>query len=164
MNQESVPVDNVKSLWKNIRIMCLAMVIMTGLFLLVALIICEVSGPVRPGINEYRKWLLPGLAVMTFFVFLIARARYQRGILNLRESGGTLPQKLSAYRVVLVKYIASIEWVVILGSILFLSTADFSYLAFSAIIIGFMAANLPRKNRVTVLLQLDSVQSAELNN
>ncbi|MCR6719086.1 MAG: hypothetical protein NVV59_02100 [Chitinophagaceae bacterium] len=163
MSQNSLPADDIRSLWKNIRIMCLAMIVMSSAFLLVALVICEVSGPVRPGINEYKKWLLPALAVITFLVFLFARARLQRGILQLREDGGTLSQKLLAYRVVMVKYFAAIEWVVILGTILFLSTADFSYLVFSAIIIGFMAANLPRKNRVTDLLQLDSVQSAELN-
>lgn len=158
------PADNdPKLLWRNIRITALAMTIMSAIFLLVALIVCESVGPIRPEVNEYRKWLLPLLAVLAFVFFLFARSAYQKEIVKARGGGGDLVEKMTHYRSAVITHLAIIEGIVIFGSILFLFTADFSYLAFSAVIIGFMAANLPRKNRMAELLQLDGTQLAQLS-
>jgi len=155
---------NVRNVWKAIRYTSLMITLMSGVFLLAALVICETAGAVSPGMNAYKIWILPVLSILTFVVFLAGRYLYQQQLMKARESSAGLIAKLEYYRMGILRYLALTEGLVILGAILFLCTADFSYLVFSAVLVGFMGAMLPRKSKIPALLQLDSLQTAEINN
>lgn len=163
MATENQAQNDPRALWKTIRLFMVALVSMSLLIVLTAIIVQEIMGPIQPGYNAYKKWLLPALGIVSFVFLLFSRSEYQKSINKARSSGEDLVAKLTHFREALIKRIFLMEMIVVFGAFLYCSTGDFSYLAFSAVMVGFMISSLPRKSRVAQLLNLDSTQIAQLN-
>jgi hypothetical protein len=78
------------------------------------------------------------------------------------EPQRTLAEKLQYYRVGLLMDMANKEFIIILSAIIFLMTGDFAYLAFAAVMLGFMLAARPQKSKLQSILQLSQQEISEL--
>lgn len=163
MNNSINATDSPRQIWKATRLLFFAIIAGASAFMVVTIIVNAWKGALMPEWIQYRSWFLIGLAVATFVVLLAARNSFKKSIMRARQFEISLPEKLMHYRKGIAKYLAFSELIVFAGAALFMYTGDFTYLAFAAIIIGFMLSNIPRKNRIGELLQPDSLQLSQLD-
>lgn len=154
--------SNLRATWKSIRILSAALAIAASLFVLMALLLNQYWGTSQPEWNAYRTWILTGLALLSFLLLLSGRMAMRKQLQMALEPQRSLAEKLHYYRAGLIMDMANKEAVIILSSIIFLLTGDFTYLAFAAVMIGFMLAARPLKSKLQSVLQLSQQEIAEL--
>ncbi len=154
--------SDLRATWKSIRILSTALAIAASLFVLMALLLNQYWGTMQPEWNAYRTWILAGLALLSFLLLLSGRLAMRKQLQMALEPQRSLAEKLQYYRAGLIMDMANKEAVIILSSIIFLMTGDFTYLAFAAVMIGFMLAARPLKSKLQVVLQLSQQEIAEL--
>ena len=154
--------SELRATWKSIRILSIALAIAACLFVLVALLLNQFWGTMQPEWNAYRTWILAGLALLSFLLLLSGRMAMRKQLQMALEPQRTLAEKLQHYRVGLLMDMANKEFVIIISAIIFLMTGDFTFLAFAAVMIGFMLAARPQKAKLHYLLQLSQQEISEL--
>jgi hypothetical protein len=153
--------DN-KQLLKQMQILAIAMSAGVFLFILVAVILNQLNGPLMPEMLEHKKTLTIVVAISSFITLLIAKQTWTKAIQAAKISLNPLSDKLNQYRTALVKYLALCEVPALAGIILFLFTGEFIFIAIAAVMVGYMLANLPAKKKVIENLELDLMQQKEL--
>ncbi|MBP7558354.1 MAG: hypothetical protein KA821_18910 [Chitinophagaceae bacterium] len=151
-----------KDIWKGAKVLAIAIVTGALVFVLVALVINQVYGPFKPEWKEYRTWQ----GVVFFLLCGGALVIGKKGMLQKTNKavneGGSLVARLQLYMQGLTKYLAACELPVAIGCILFLLTGEFVFMAFSAVMIGNMLAQLPLKRRIAEMLQLNEAELMEI--
>jgi hypothetical protein len=147
---------------KHMQILAFAMSAGVLLFVLVAVFINQLNGPFRPEMLENKKIFTIIIAVGSFIALLAAKQSWVKSINAAKISLNPLSDKLNQYRTALVKYLALCEAPAITGIIFFLLTGEFIFIAFAAVMVGFMLANIPTKKKVIENLELDLKQQQEL--
>jgi hypothetical protein len=154
--------NELRGTWKSIKILSIALAIAASLFVLVALLLNQFWGTMQPEWNAYRTWILAGLALLSFLMLLSGRMAMRKQLQMALEPQRTLAEKLQYYRVGLLMDMANKEFIIILSAIIFLMTGDFAYLAFAAVMLGFMLAARPQKSKLQSILQLSQQEILEL--
>lgn len=154
--------SDLRATWKSIKILSTALAIAACLFVLAALLLNQFWGTMQPEWNAYRTWILAGLALLSFLMLLSGRMAMRKQLQMALEPQRTLAEKLQHYRVGLLMDMANKEFIIILSAIIFLMTGDFAYLAFAAVMLGFMLAARPQKAKLPSVLQLSQQEILEL--
>lgn len=131
-------------------------------FMLVSLFINQVNGPLAPELLQHSFLFKAILAVVAVTCLATARWLFGKNISSAKNSLNSLSDKLNQYRSALILYLALCEAPVLLGTVLFLMTGDFSFLIFGAVLLGFMLVMAPVKKKVAEQLGLDWQQQQEL--
>ncbi|MFN4314413.1 MAG: hypothetical protein ACK4E0_08980 [Chitinophagaceae bacterium] len=147
--------------WRHIRIVFWGIVGGIGFMFLLALAVHSWLGPFMPAWSAYRNYFLIALALLSFMLLLQARVQMARQINLGRRNDISLTDRLTHYQSGLTRFLAFSELVVMLSTMIFLFNGDFSFLAFAAIICGFILSQMPRSVKIPELLNLDSGERAQ---
>ena len=131
-------------------------------FILISLVLNQSQGALYPELARQATWLKAGLAVICLVCLTVARKRYSQKLAIAKEPLKSLQDKLSGYIRALIIYLVFCEIPVIVSVIVFMLTGDFSFLAFGAVVLGFMLAILPVKKKIIQKLELSSSEQQEL--
>ncbi|MFT3676660.1 MAG: hypothetical protein QM781_12225 [Chitinophagaceae bacterium] len=151
-----------KDIWKGAKVLAIAIVAGATVFVLVALVINQVYGPFKPEWKEYRTWLGIGFFLLCGGALIMGKKGMLQKTTRAINEGGSLASRLQLYVQGLTKYLAACELPVAIGCILFLLTGEFVFMAFSAVMIGNMLAQLPLKRRIGEALQLNEGELIEI--
>lgn len=130
--------------------------------LFAALVIVQYLEPLQlPEINiDLFTWIMAALSI---FILLLAKMVFNKGVKAAKNSLITLIDKLRQYRRALLVYLALCEAAAMLNIVLFVVAGDFLFLAFAAVLLGFMMAMNPSLRRVAAELEVDALQLKELS-
>jgi hypothetical protein len=137
-----------KQLLRNILLIFAAMAGMLGFFLLVAIVVSQTIGPLAPELNVYHNWLLGGVAAISFTCMLLAKRHLQRQTESAKTSPNPLSGKLEKYRSAFIVYMALSEFPVLLCITFSLLTGNFVFQVFAAVLLGYLLAGMPKKEKV----------------
>ena len=135
------------------RIFFTAIVTVVALFLLGSIIYIQVGGPMAMQLKSWEDWLLGGAALFSLICTIQGRLQFARGIESAKTSLNPLAGKLAAYKKAFVIYMATMELPIILSIILSLTTGNFKFQVFAAVLLGFMLSAMPRTEKVINQLQ-----------
>jgi|SRR6218665_84189 len=144
-----------EQLLRNIRILFMTMVGMLALMLMLAIVFTQIRGAMKPELDQYRTWLIVGVAVFSFICTVFAKKTITRTIEAAKNSSNPLSDKLTKYRSALIAYIAISELPILFCLIISFLTGDFVFQVFAAVLLGYLLAEMPRKEKV--LRQLGEV-------
>lgn len=133
---------------KSIRMLFIAMAGMLSLLLLLTIVFTQILGPMRPELNQHRTWLIVGVAVFSFICTLLAKRSIIRAIEAAKNSSNLLSEKLTKYRSALIIYLALSELPVICCLIISFLTGDFVFQVFAAVLLGYLLAEMPKREKV----------------
>lgn len=156
--QYNTPKENFRA----IRVLFSALVIGVVLFILMAVIIHRLNGPLAHEIKEYNRIFIGIAVALALICLLIASQLYRKGILAAKNLTGPLNNKLNNYRSFLVKYLALCEGPALFGVVIFLITGEFWVLAITGIMLMAMLSVAPTPKRVITDLNLDWKEQKEL--
>lgn len=151
-----------KDIWKGAKVLTIAIVVGATLFVLVALVINQVYGPFKPEWGKYKAIMGVGFFLLCFAALIIGKKGMLQKTTKAVNEGGSLATRLQLYAQGLTKYLAACELAVAIGCILLLLTGEFVFIAFSAVMIGNMLAQLPLKRRIAEALQLNEGELIEI--
>ncbi|HEX5652664.1 MAG TPA: hypothetical protein VFX58_06300 [Chitinophagaceae bacterium] len=162
MNSDT-PYQSPKENLKMIRVLFGALVAGVFLFLLMAIFINRVNGPLTTELREFSKYL-PGLALsLSLICLFIAVLAYKKGVVEARNLTAPLNEKLNQYRSFLIKYLAFCEGPALFCIVVFIMTGDARILTIAAVLLVAMLAITPSKKRVVNDLNLDWKEQQELD-
>jgi hypothetical protein len=137
-----------KQLLKNILLIFIAMVSMQGILLLVAIVFAQSEGPLMPGINAYYDSLLIGTVALSFICTVLAKRHIMKFTRAAKNSSNPLSEILIKYRTALIVYMAISELPVLVCIVLSVLTGNFVFQVFAAVLLGYLLAEMPRKDKV----------------
>jgi len=105
-------------------------------------------GPMNPGLNQHRTWLIVGVAAFSFICTVLAKRSIIRAIEAAKISSNSLSDKLEKYRSALIIYIALSELPIIFCLVISFLTGDFVFQVFAAVLLGYLLAEMPKKEKV----------------
>ncbi len=138
---------------KAMQIVFISIAAMAFLFLLGAIVLSQLRGPLTPGLKEYHKWLLGGAAIFSLACSLWGKQQFARAVETAKTSLNPLSGKLTMYRTSLIIYLAITELPIIFCIILSVLTGNFVFQVYAAVLLGFMLPAMPRKEKVLGQLQ-----------
>jgi hypothetical protein len=138
--------------------------IVTGVFvfMLVAIFINQVNGPVIPDLNKYYTVVIWCMVAVSIVCLIAGRKMLSKGTAAAKNSLNPLQDKLSQYRSTLIRYLVICEVPALAGVIFFLLTGNFAFQLFSAVFLGFMLGVAPIRRRVVTALELTGSEQSEL--
>ena len=131
------------------------------LFFFAALVIVQYRPPAEADMERYElwRWVATGLSL---FVLFLAKRVFYKGFNAAKNSLIPLPGKLRIYRRALLVYLALMELGAFVNIVLFILSGNFIFLAFAAVLLGFMLAMNPSRRRVVADLGIDANEEVEL--
>lgn len=142
-----------EQLLKSIRVLFMAMAGMLALMLTLAIVFTQIQGPMTPELNQHRTWLIAGVAVLSFVCTLFAKKTMTRTIEAAKNSSNPLADKLTKYRSALIVYVAVSELPILVCLIVSFLTGDFVFQVFAAVLLGYLLAEMPKREKVLRLLE-----------
>ncbi len=131
------------------------------LFFFAALVIVQYRPPAEADMERYELWRWVA-AVLSLFALFLAKRVFYNGVNAAKNSLIPLPGKLRIYRRALLVYLALMELGAFLNIVLFILSGNFIFLAFAAVLLGFMLAMNPSRRRVVADLGIDASEEIEL--
>jgi hypothetical protein len=154
--------EDAKNIIKANRILCAALMIGCSFFAIIVLTLMTVS-LIEPTIDAYAgSILLIVLIVLAGVCFVIARKNYNKSITSAKDSLNTMTEKLNAYRLTLIIYMAMCEGPALFGVIAFFLSGNYFTLVVTAIMLLAMLSKFPTVTRVVTDLGLSSQEQIEL--
>lgn len=144
--------DEEKQLLKTILLVFAGLVSMIGIFLLVTIVFTQTQGALMPALNVHHNWLLTGAAVLSFACTVSAKRYMMKSVQTVKDLPDSLPGKLIRYRSSLIIYMAISEVPILACLVLSLLTGNFVFQVFSAVLLGYLLAELPRREKVLAKL------------
>lgn len=146
------------------RVTRLVFFVITGfviLFFFAALVIVQYRSPDTTDTRQYDlwRWVATGLSL---FVLFLAKRVFYKGVNAAKNSLIPLPGKLRLYRRALLVCLALMELGAFVNIVLFILSGNFIFLAFAAVLLGFMLAMNPSRRRVVADLGIDASEEVEL--
>lgn len=138
---------------KAMRIFFTAVVALVSVFLLGSIVFNQVSGPVAPELASWKNWLLGGTALFSILCAIQGKLRFSRAIESAKTSLNPLAGKLRLYKNALIAYLAITELPVLLSIILSITTGNFVFQVYAAVLFGFMLSAIPKAGKVISQLQ-----------
>ncbi len=151
-----------KENFRAIRIFYIALVIGVVLFLLMALFIHNLNGPLYKEMIEYYKVLISIAVALALLCLFFASQGFKKGILGAKNVAGPLNNKLNYYRNLLIRYMALCELPAIFSVIIFLVTGEFWMLTITFVMLAAMLSVAPTPKRVITDLNLDWKEQKEI--
>lgn len=140
--------EQEKQLLKSILMLFITMISVLTVVLLIGIVFVQTIGATMPELQAHRQWLVIGIAVISFVCRLIAKKRITQAIESAKNSQNSLSDKLTKYRSALIVYIAISELPILLSIVLSILTGDFVFQVLAAILLGYLLAVIPIKERV----------------
>ena len=140
--------DQDKQLLKNILLIFIAMVSMLGILLLVAIVVAQSPGPLMPELNTHYNSLLIGTVALSFICTVFAKRHIMKFTRAAKNSPNPLTDILIKYRTALIVYMAISELPILICIVLSLLTGNFVFQVFAAVLLGYLLAEMPRKEKV----------------
>lgn len=162
MNQTVSAENSPRKNLKGTLVLFLSVVAGIFLFMLGAILVGQIKGPLVPALNKYHTLIMVAMAAISFVCLLIAKRVFTKEIDLAKNSLKSLNEKLNLHRTALIKYIIICEAPVMLSIVLFLLTGNFVFQVYAGVFIGFMLTMLPARKKVAEQLQLDGLQQQEL--
>ncbi len=131
------------------------------LFFFAALVIIQFQPPVGADTERYELWKWVA-AVLSLFALFLAKRVFYKGSNAAKNSLIPLAGKLRIYRRALLVYLALMELGACVNIVLFILSGHFIFLAFAAVLLGFMLAMNPSLRRVATELGIDSGEENKL--
>lgn len=131
------------------------------LFFFAALVIVQYQPPVGAETEQYELWKWVA-AVLSLLALFLAKRVFYKGSNTAKNSLIPLPGKLRIYRRALLVYLALMELGSFVNIVLFILSGNFIFLAFAAVLLGFMLAMNPSRRRVVADLGIDASEEIEL--
>lgn len=151
----------VKAL-RDTRLIFATITLFVFLFVMGAVFFIQWRGPIGNLPVEYVS-ILPWLAaILSLGLLVLAKKKFNKTLQGTKDPLMPLIDKLGRYRMALIQYLVFCEAAAMLNIVLFIFTEKFMFLMFAAVLMGFMLAMMPSKQRVVMELELDATQSAEL--
>ena len=147
---------------KQTRLLFTAILSGVLIFLLVAVVVNETMGVLKPSLLVYLTEARLVIAIVSFTAMLTAKRLFTRDMETAKKSLIHLSDKLNHYRSALIKYVAICEVPAMVAIILFLFMGNFIFIVYAAVLIGFIAVMMPSRKKIITLLDLDSGEQLEL--
>jgi hypothetical protein len=147
---------------KATMILYFAIVIGIFIFLLVAILVGEMRGPLIPDLNKQHTTVAVVMAIVSFICLFAARQLITKDMEAAKNSLNPLSDKLDRHRMALIKYLIICEVPVFLSIIIFLLTGNYIFQVYAGVFIGFMLTLIPTAKKVGQQLGLSSQEQQML--
>ncbi|RYY61948.1 MAG: hypothetical protein EOO05_04570 [Chitinophagaceae bacterium] len=138
-----------------LKVLSIAMMCSLVIYLVAAVIMNEMNGPLMVDLNNYHTTLLAVVMLIAFACLVIGKRVMAKGIGNAKNSLNPLEAKLNIYRGAFIINLALLEVPGWLTLTVYLLTGSFPFLALAAVLLGLMIATWPGVKRISSQLELD---------
>jgi hypothetical protein len=162
MKRPQFPNQTPHKNWKGIYVFFLSLLGGVFLFMLVALVVIQMKGPLMPSLNKNYRLFFGILALISFACLILSKKGFNTELADAKNSLNPLGHKLNLYSNALVKYVVVCDVPVMLSIVLYLLTGNFMFLVYAAVFLGFLLPMTPTRKKVAEQLELTVQEQREL--